>query len=195
MPKANPLASMTAKLTATTLYSCAPDSAVYAELKAYASALLPLCPLLEELEREAFLATAVSFGLDLRERLCGGLRDFLPLADRRSRLRFRSAVTANDYTVPGIQNALLAVGIHASVCELPGQVVYVNVISTAGDRQLTQEELIAAASEFLPAHAEPSFDFRPLSWDFLDTAARTFAQMDQADLTWEQIDVFSNKST
>lgn len=190
MPKGNPLASMCAKLSPTGLYRCQPGSLVYAELSAYAGALAPLCTLLEELQQEAFFATACSFGLEQWELLCGPVLSFLPLADRRARLLCRAAVTPNDSTAAGIQNALLSLGIRAHVCELPGRTVYVNILSA--DRTLSQEQIRKAASEFLPAHAEISFDFRPLSWEFVDQKDLSFENMDVADLTWDQIDTYQN---
>lgn len=190
MPKGNPLASMCAKLVPTGLYSCEPGSVVYAELSAYADALSPLCALLDELQREAFLSTALSFGLALRERLCGPELPFLPPQERRARLLARGAVTVNDYTPKGIEKALFSLGICASVCESADQSVYVNVISA--DRALSEDQILAAALEFLPAHGAYSFDFRPLSWSLIDGKDLSFDAMDAADLLWEQIDTFQN---
>lgn len=190
MPKGNPLSSLCAKLTPTRLYSCEPGSLVYAELSAYAKALAPLCDLLDELQKEAFIPTALSFGLALRERLCGPELAFLPPQERRDRLLSRGAVTVNDYTPKGIQNALFSLGIRATVCESADQTVYVNVISA--DRDLSQNQIIVAASEFLPAHCPCSFDFSPLSWSLIDTKDLSFDAMDQAGLSWEQIDAFQN---
>lgn len=190
MPKGNPLASMCQKLIPTGLYSCEPGSVVYAELCAYASALDPLCSLLDELQRELFIPTALSFGLEMRERMCGPVLDFLSPNDRRERLLYRGAVTVNDYTPKGIQNALLSLGIRATVCEMSDQSVYVNVVSC--DRDLTQDQVVQAASEFLPAHCLCSFDFGVLSWLFIDQKDLSFNAMDLCDLSWDQIDAFQN---
>lgn len=190
MPKGNPLASMCAKLVPTGLYRCQPGSLVYAELAAYADALAPLCTLLDELQQEAFFATASSFGLALWERLSGPVLDFLPLQDRRERLLCRGAITPNDSTAGGIEKALLSLGIRASVCETPDRGVYVNILSA--DRDLTQDQMIRAASEFLPAHTAASFDFRVLSWDFIAQKDLSFDDMDAAGLTWDQIDAYQN---
>ena len=177
---------MCAKLSPTRLYSCDPGSLVFAELYAYASALQPICDLLFLLEQEAFFSSASSFGLDAFERLSGPVLDFLPVADRRARLIGRASVTPNDYSSLGIQNALLSVGIRSSVCESADRSVYVHVLSA--DRDLSQDQIVSAASQFLPAHAPFLFDFRPLSWDFIDQNDLSFLQCDQKDLSWDDID-------
>jgi hypothetical protein len=55
-------------------------------------------------------------------------------------------------------------------------------------RYQSQEEIIAAANEFLPVHLICEFDFGSLSWDFLDAKENTFDSMDGLDLTWDAID-------
>lgn len=187
----NPLPSMLGKMKDIGLYACTGTTLVEAELKAYAVGLELLCQTLWELERESFVLTASEEGLELRERSCGGLRDFLSLEDRREMLLYRMAVTVNDYTAKGLEQALLAVGIRTAVSGMEDKSVYINVLGTTGERKKSQEEIKAAAAEFLPAHAEWFFDFGVLSWDYIDGKENTFDQMDRADLAWSEIDGYA----
>ena len=190
----NSLLSMLGKIKDIGLYACTGSTLVEAELKAYASGLELLCQALWELERESFVLTASEEGLELRERVCGGLRDFLPLEDRREMLLYRMAVTGNDYTAKGLEQALLAVGIRSAISGTAEGSVYINVLGTTGERQKSQEEIQAAAAEFLPAHAEWAFDFGVLSWNYIDAKENTFDQMDNAGLAWSEIDGYTENT-
>ncbi len=191
MSKGNCRQSMLEKLRGIGLYACDGQSLVEAELAAYAQGLELVSEALWELEQESFVATASGYGLELRERLCGGLRDFLPLSSRREMLQYRMAVTVNDYHARSLEKALLAAGVRASISDMSDRSVYVNVLGLVGDRQKTQAEVQAAAAEFLPAHAVWQFDFGVLSWDYIDGQGNTFAQMDASDRTWDSIDAYT----
>ena len=82
-------------------------------------------------------------------------------------------------------------GIRSAVSGMEDKSVYINVLSTTGERKKSQEEIEAAAAEFLPAHAKWVFDFGVLSWDYIDAKENTFDQMDRADLAWSEIDGYT----
>ena len=78
--------SMKAKLLPLGLYAFSEGGAVDCELKAYAAELDRLYGEIDTLYREAFIATAESYGLSERERFAGKVRDDLTVAERRALL-------------------------------------------------------------------------------------------------------------
>ncbi len=186
----NPLLSMKKKLEPLGVYSLQDGSLVEAELEAFAAELNLLLDAAEELKRELFIRTAEGFGIDLRETAAGPKREYLPLADRRKMLLYRGAVTVNDCRREDIERAMIACGIRSSICEKTGeQSLYFNCIETLNTFS-SQEETIAAAEEFLPAHLSAEFDFGRLDWDLIDSMDKSFQELDQADYTWNQIDAY-----
>ena len=73
---------------------------------------------------------------------------------------------------------------------LDGASIYINCFDFLEDFQ-GQEEIKAAAKEFLPCHLEAEFDFRTLDWNRIDSMDKTFDQMEAAEMTWNQIDAYS----
>ena len=153
------------------IYKLEKGTLVYAELAAYAAGLDLLEDGLDELEREAFLPTAQGEGISRREEIYGKPKTLLPLRD--------------------LERARVACGLRAQVKEnLDGASIYINCFDFLEDFQ-GQEEIKAAAKEFLPCHLEAEFDFRTLDWNRIDSMDKTFDQMDAAEMTWNQIDAHS----
>ena len=159
------------------IYKLEKGTLVYAELAAYAAGLDLLEDGLDELEREAFLPTAQGEGISMRE--------------RREMLLYRGAINNRNNTREDLERALVACGLRAQVKEnLDGASIYINCFDFLEDFQ-GQEEIKAAAKEFLPCHLEAEFDFRTLDWNRIDSMDKTFDQMDAAEMTWNQIDAYS----
>ena len=185
----NIIDSMKQKLSVFSIYDLENEnSLVLAELKAYAKGLECLKESLVELERECFLSTAQSYGLDLRERVFTSKKDDLTFDERREMLKYRYAITSNDFNKNSIEKALIAAGIRCYIIENPGnQSFYINCLERF-DTMLSQAESQKLAEKFLPAHLTYEFDFRPLQWVQIEDRDLTFQQMDNADLTWNEID-------
>ena len=182
------LTSMKQKLKPLGLYKLTADTVVGAEVSAYAEGLDNIITKLEELERECFIATATSYGLDLREKLFEYQDKNQSVESRRELLLFRGAVTANDYTKASIEHALSVCGMDASIIEnTVSSAITINNLSQISD-STSEEEIKTKAKEFLPTHLTVNYDFSTLTWNVIDTNDFTFAQMDGADLTWAQID-------
>ena len=164
------------------------DTLVEKELQAEACALQELEKEIDRFYRELFISTAEEEGLILREKLCGGEKVGRPLSNRRKMLLFRGAVTAAGNTRKKVEEALTACGLLCPVTELADR-LYINCHGML-DQTLTKEGAEKAAQEFLPAHIPCYFDFRELSWQEIEEKGLTFAQMDLAGLTWEQIDSY-----
>ena len=182
----NPLQSMKKKIAPLGIYNL--DGALLlAELQAYAGELSALAAAWEELKREIFLPTAQSYGLSLREELCGPRREYLDAAARREMLARRFAVTQEDCRREDVERALRACGLEGSLQERPGQALYFNCLNTL-DEFRTADEARAAAEEFLPAHLTVEFDMRASTWDVMDAWDQDFDTVDAKDLAWQEID-------
>ena len=166
------------------IYKLEKGTLVYAELAAYAAGLDLLEDGLDELEREAFLPTAQGEGISRREEIYGKPKTLLPLRERREMLLYRGAINNRNNTREDLERALVACGLRAQVKEnLDGASIYINCFDFLEDFQ-GQEEIKAAAKEFLPCHLEAEFDFRTLDWNRIDSMDKTFDQMEAAEMTW-----------
>ena len=162
------------------IYKLEKGTLVYAELAAYAAGLDLLEDGLDELEREAFLPTAQGEGISRREEIYGKPKTLLPLRERREMLLYRGAINNRNNTREDLERALVACGLRAQVKEnLDGASIYINCFDFLEDFQ-GQEEIKAAAKEFLPCHLEAEFDFRTLDWNRIDSMDKTFDQMEAA---------------
>lgn len=176
------------------LYRFTGDTLVECELAAYASVLQPLEDAIETLERELFVSTAQDYGLLLREEAAGRRKPQTSLESRREMLIYRMAVTSNDFTRESMERALVAAGIRANMVEQPDRSsVYINCIETF-DPFVGEEQIEKEAEAFLPAHLNAEFDFRPLSWDYIEDQGLTFDQMDAKSFSWQQIDQYQGGS-
>ena len=184
---------LSARLRPLRLYRLDGSTLVDAELAAYAAGLAVLENILDTLEQELFVSTAQDYGLALREQLFGGVKQSLPLSDRREMLLYRGGITAADCTREGIERAVAAAGVRCAIQEnRPDGVLYLNcmeLLNPFTGRDAVQK----AAQDFLPAHLQAQFDFRDLSWDAIDARGLDFDGMDAAGRTWDQIDQFEEE--
>lgn len=179
------------KLRPLNLYSLNGNTLVDAELKAYAKGLDILASKLDTLQREIFINTAQTFGLALRERLFGRIKSSVSAANRREMLNYRNSITANDFTKEDIKNAMTACGLNTCIQEnFDGESIYIRCLSLI-DNFSTKSEAIAAAQEFLPAHLNAEFDFRDLTWDYIDSLEESFNEFEAKNLTWNEIDTYN----
>lgn len=186
----NTLESMRQKLLPLGLYSLDGTTIVDAELAAYAAGLDMIAQNLDTLEKECYIQTAGDFGISLKEKLSGLEKSAASLESRRDMLLSRNAVTPNDYNRQSMERALIAVGIRASITErIPEQTVYINCIELLTNF-ISREQTINAAQEFLPAHLLYDFDFRNLTWNFIDEQNDDFDSLEQTNYTWNKIDTY-----
>lgn len=179
--------SMRQKLLPLRLYRMDGGSLVEAELSAAAAGLDLIYERLEQLMREAFVPTAQDLGLSVRERIFGSERGELSAAVRREMLLYRGAVTVNDNNRESIERALLSCGLRAQLFENPRAQRLDVVCHEILDQTMTQYRLMQTALRFLPAHLEIVFDFGKITWAYLLGLDKTFAQLEEYGLTWEEI--------
>lgn len=179
--------SMRQKLLPLRLYRMNTGSLTEAELEAFAAGLDLVYEQLELLTREAYISTAQNWGLSMRERVFGSERSELTAAVRREMLLYRSAVTVNDNNRESMERAMLAVGLRAQVFEHPREQRLDVVCHEVLDQKMTHYRLMQAALRFLPAHLEILFDFGKITWGYLLGLDKTFAELEEYDLTWKDI--------
>lgn len=182
------LKSITDKLGPLGIYNLSESSLVYKELVMYSVALDEVHLLLEELERECFVQTAQSYGLSNREKIWGFERDDLSKEKRQSIILNRLNIDENNFTPEAMRNFLSVVNFDAEMEEYPAEnrIVITNKTTkySKAKRAWIREQLI----NFFPAHLELVIDFRAITWEELDNKQLTFAQMDSAGFTWENIE-------
>ena len=103
--------SMKSKLAPTGLYGLEPGSEVDCELTAYAAGLQPLFQQLDEIEREAFIVTAQTYGLSERELFTGSEKSDLPVETRRSYLLTSEHSLGGEASLEGFKAYLSKCGI------------------------------------------------------------------------------------
>lgn len=173
------------------IYKLSGNTLVDFELEAYAVGLNVVNEALDELEKEAFIATAETYGITNREAICGKIKISRLLNERREMLIYRNSISSKDFTKSGIEKALVSVGLQSSINEnLDGDSIYINCFSVIDDLWTTSE-IEEAAKKFLPAHLSAEFDYRVISWDNIDNRELTFSYIDNKEMTWNSIDNFN----
>ncbi len=184
------LSSLQSKLKPIGIYKLNGNTLVNAELSAYAQGLKILNDKLETLENESFIVTASDYGLSFRETLFGRVKSNRTVEERRDMLIYRGSINSNDFTRESIERALIAIGIKGAVSEnVDGNNVYINCLDIL-DSFSSESDIIQRAQEFLPAHLNEIFDFRVLSWNYIDSKDISFDNMDSYERTWSFIDNF-----
>lgn len=184
------LESMREKLKATGLYTIAKNSAVDCELQAYAVVLDTAQDTLAELERESFVATALEYGISMRETLFG-ITGSGTAEERRAAILKLGAVTPNDFTRAAMVRILGIAGLQTEICEnTAANRLYVNCLGNTDEA--ARKKALKIANMFLPAHLNAELDFRSISWNNIDGKDDPFDAWDILDLTWDAIDHYES---
>lgn len=161
--------------------------ALSAELRAYADELERLYAALAAILPERFLSTAGDEGLSAFERLFGPARSEMSLSERRLRLQKRLSLGGGSFTLAGIEQALDSFGLSYIIDEHPAY-NRLNIIAQADYTKAEQAFIAAEVGKIVPAHIEYQMVFNTLTWSELDARDKSFAQLDNDNLNWEQID-------
>ncbi len=172
------------------IYSITEDSNLSFELGAYGAGLELLQDELKEIEREAFFATAESYGLSMWEKLWGAQRSDLSVERRREMLLARSAFGYEDFTPEGMNKVLRFLGVEGTIKEYPHVYrVTVEIDSknlTSGQRNWIWSQLQAV----FPAHIEADAVFAGFDWNTAESRNLTFDSMEQKGMPWSSIDIY-----
>ena len=158
-----------------------------AELRAYADELERLYAFLSAILPERFISTAGDEGLGAFERLFGPARSGMSLSERRERLQKRFSLGGGSFTLSGIRQALDSFGLSYVIDEHPAY-SRLNIIAQADYTKAEQAFIAAEVGKIIPAHIEYQMVFNTLTWSELDARNKSFSQLDNDNLTWEQID-------
>lgn len=183
------LESMIKKLAPLNIYSTSVTSNIYAELAAYAVAFDRYRDLLNEALRECFISTAETFGLEIRERVVGDVRDDCSIEQRRNMLSTRTSLGETDYNLKGFDRFMKSFGVqNYTLSESPGtQSITVNVM---GDYSSNTEMWILNQIELiLPAHLDMYVYAGGRDWATVDSGNHQYIAFDNHDYTWAQLNI------
>lgn len=180
------LESMRKALSPLLIYHVRSDNLSH-ELRAYADELERLYTQLDEMIPERFFATATGRGLREYEELFGPAREDLDTEDRRERLRLRLSLSDGDFTPAGFRKALDSFGLEYTISEFP-TLNRLNIVAQANYTKAEQALIESEVAKIVPAHLEFQMVFNTLMWIQLDEKDKTFAQLDNDNLRWEEID-------
>lgn len=152
--------SMKARLKPTGLYALGGSTAVDYELQAMAEGIDSAYAAVNELQRESFVSTAESWGLENREQV-SGLDGTGGAEDRRAKLLTLGAVTPLSSTKAAMVSMLAGLGICAELAEntAGGAVTVFFLKEPACGRAAAQKIL----EKFMPAHITAVSDFSRVS--------------------------------
>jgi hypothetical protein len=181
------LESLIRKLSPLGIYDITDGSNIKNELAAYAEALERHRANIDEVLRECFIITSRSFGLELREKVIGAVRDNMSLNSRRSMLCTRKGLNESDFTLSALDKFLRGIGVNFyNISENFGM----NTIGicVGGSYSDSEAKWIKNQIEnFLPAHLDCFVYFGGKTWRQFELQDKTFAQLDSDDLKWQEI--------
>lgn len=173
------------------LYNLEDNSLITKELTVYANELDILRTETQKILTEFFINTAIDYGLYLREKLFGSIKSGLSINERRRILLSRYSSESYEFNREAVEKTLISAGIDGYVTEYPqSNSIYINCLNMF-DTTITKEMAKKIVLEFIPAHLNVTFDFRNLTWDYIESLNLTFNEFDEKDLTWEEIDDYS----
>lgn len=186
------LSSIKKVLSSLGLYKLDENSLVGKEIEVYEIEIERVKETLKSLLREYFINTATDYGLTLKEKLFGSVKTDLSLENRRKILLSRYSSESYGFNRESVEKSLMSAGIEGYVVENPqNNSLYVNCLNRF-DTTITEEMAENIVLKIIPAHLSVDFDFRILTWNYIDGLDITFSEIDSEDLTWEQIDNYEN---
>jgi hypothetical protein len=173
------------------LYSLAEDTYVDKELRSYVIGLDALGAGLELIAAECFVQTALTYGIELRERLCGGTMPALTLDQRRERLYLLFSAQVEKATLIGITSAFRAYGISGTVCEdFDNERLILGDFTYSGD-PADLAAVMHTARKWLPVHLGFTVESANApTWNQRDSFNYSFDQWDSFELPFE---LFNNE--
>lgn len=181
------LESMKEKLAPLGIYDLSDISNINNELETYAFAFDKHRENIDKLLSECFISSAEDYGITLREKLVGDVKDFYSLSKRREMLKIRNSFGEKDFTLDDIKKFLLGLGVNDySITE--NCTNYNISVCIGGSYSDSESKWIKKQIEdILPAHLEAYVYFGGKTWREFELQNRTFAQLDALDLRWKDI--------
>lgn len=159
------------------------------ELDAQGEALDAVCARLEDIQKEASLATAEGWGLEK----IASLLARRPVASQPRKLAAALAallrISGDSFTLAAINDTVTGCGIPAVVKELGKGQASVSFPGVAGEPDNFQE-LKKIIEDILPAHLGIQYDFWYLTWQELEDNFPSWQSIEDLELSWTQLETF-----
>lgn len=159
------------------------------ELDVQGEALDAVCGRLEDIQKEASLATAEGWGLEK----IASLLTRRPVASNPQKLAAALAallrIGGDSFTLAAINDTVTGCGVPAVVKEAGKGQVSVSFPGVAGEPKGFQE-LKKIIEDILPAHLGIEYDFWFLTWQELEDNFPTWQSIEDMELSWTGLETF-----
>ena len=180
--------SMVKAMSAVKAYKLDGNTYVDKELFAYSAALDVFSEEIDEIIRECIVATAENEGLSFYEKLVGTLDDKADIETRRAMIISLLNLNTNDNTHNGIKRFFESIGLECDILENPS-IFDLYIMPLGGNFTASEKRyMINRAKKFLPCHLTFTIDFRTSTWADYDAKNRTFNEIDELGITWEEFE-------
>lgn len=160
----NALQSMRTKLSPLGIYNLTQSSNIYKELSAYAAAFDKHRENLDNLLKECFISSAEDYGIEIREKAIGDLKNNYTLEKRREMLSLRNSINENDFTFSSLVKFIRCMGITScTISENPANsLIIIRVVNTfsESDKRWILNQLYL----FLPSHLKAEVMINNETW-------------------------------
>lgn len=182
------LESLTKKLSPLNIYNITEGSNILAELSAYAYALDKHRANISTVLRECFISTGETYGIELREKVFGNIREDYTLEQRREMLQLRRGFGSSDFTPAGFDKFMRSLGVGSyNLLEMSGTneiSVTLNNTFNNTDTKWIENQI----NQIMPAHLKTYVYYGGPTFTQIDGADLTYAEFDVNNKTWTQLD-------
>ena len=183
---------MYSRMRSLRLYNLEEGSLIRAELDSYLDVLEPLQQKILAVQQDALVQTCSEDRLMAFERMLAiPVNQNIPLQERRQMAVSKMRIGPSDFHRTGIEKALNAIGVSATVEEEPGGGTITVTATGLADSQMTLDQAKQAFEALMPAHLLAEFVTGGISFAEFDSLDKTFTQLDEMDKSWSQLEMMS----
>ena len=183
---------MYSRMRSLRLYNLEEGSLIRAELDSYLDVLEPLQQKILAVQQDALVQTCSEERLMAFERMLAiPVNQNIPLQERRQIAVSKMSIGPSDFHRTGIEKALNAIGVSATVEEEPGGGTITVTATGLADSQMTLDQAKQAFEALMPAHLLAEFVTGGISFAEFDSLDKTFTQLDEMDKSWSQLEMKS----
>ena len=190
MPDSDCRKRMYGRMRSLRLYQLGEGSLVRAELESYLDVLEPMLVAIRAVQQDALLQSCSEQRLMAFERMLAiPINENIPLEERRQIAVSNMSIGPSDFHREGLEKALNAIGVSATVQETPGGGTITVTAKSLADSQMTLEQVKEAFEALVPAHLQAEFVTGGITFAEFDSLNKTFTQLDGMDRTWSQLEM------
>lgn len=190
MPDSDCRKRMYGRMRSLRLYQLGEGSLVRAELESYLDVLEPMLAAIRAVRQDALLQSCSEQRLMAFERMLAiPINGNIPLEERRQIAVSKMSIGPSDFHREGLEKALNAIGVSATVQETPGGGTITVTAKSLADSQMTLEQVKEAFEALIPAHLQAEFVTGGITFAEFDSLNKTFTQLDGMDRTWSQLEM------